>query len=188
MCLSIWYLHEFIVLSSCVHIVGFIIDIPAAYLVQVIDDLNVCIYTSHIRYPILHTMFAPYSIVLNVLLPTTVMIFAYIRMGLSLYRSEFFSKTKQQAQINLFQTCVIMMLMFTLSGSNICIAIMLFAVGVYKDLSGNHYTISVILMVFNQCINPYIYCIRYKEFQLQMKKLFSSKIKHQEEHMTFRNV
>ena len=164
------------------HIVttGFIINLPGAFLVQVIDDIKICLYTSHIRYPVLHKVYAPYSIVLNVLLPTTIMVVAYTRMGLTLYRSEFSSKDKHQAQINLFQTCVIMMVMFTLSGSNICIAIMLFAVGFYKDMSGSHYTISVILMVFNQCINPYIYCLRYKEFQLQLKQMFCSNEKQEE--------
>ena len=124
--------------------------------------------------------------VFSVILPTVVMAFAYIRMGLTLYRSEFASKAKDQAQINLFQTCVIMMVMFTLSGTNICIAVMLFAVGFYKDLNGSHYTISVILAVFNQCINPYIYCVRYKEFQIQMKQLF--KFKQQPEHITVSSV
>ena len=124
--------------------------------------------------------------VFSVFLPTVVMAFAYIRMGLTLYRSEFASKSKQQAQINLFQTCVIMMVLFTLSGFNISVAVILFTVGVYKNLNGSHYTISVMLMIFNQCINPYIYCIRYKEFQNQMKKLL--KFKKQSKHVAGSSV
>ena len=162
------------------YIAGFIINIPTALLFQVIDSMQACLYTSHMRFPALHKIYAEYNIVVNVVFPTMLMLFAYIRMGLTLYRSEFSSKDKQQAQMNLFQTCVIMMLMFTLSGSNICIAILLFVVGVYQDLSGDHYTISIVLMVLNQCINPYIYSIRYREFQHQMKHLFCSKSKQLE--------
>ena len=151
---------------------------------QVVNAINACIYTSHIRYPILHTLYAPYTVALNVLFPSAIMCVAYIRMGLTLYRSEFSSKDKHQAQVNLFQTCVLMVVMYTLSGLNVCIAIMLFSVGYYKDAGGYHYTISFIVVVFNQCINPFIYCIRYKEFQHQMKKLFCSNVKQQKELMT----
>ena len=110
--------------------------------------------------------------VINTFLPTLIMLVAYIRMGYILYRSEFASKDKRQAQVNMFETCVIMMIMFTLSSLNTCIAMMLFAVGYYKTPSSDYYNISIILLVFNHCINPFIYSLRYKEFQTQFNNLF----------------
>ena len=160
------------------HFPGFIIDLPTPLSVEVIDG-KLCSYTFHIRHPSLHNLMTPYFLIANVLLPTIVMVFCYIRMGISLYRSEFASKAKRHAQINLFQTCVIMMMTFTLSGTNICIYLILFVLGYYKGMSGDYYTISILLMLFNQCINPYIYCIRYKEFQAQLGKLIGYKVKHQ---------
>ena len=110
--------------------------------------------------------------VINTFLPTLIMLVAYIRMGYILYRSEFASKDKRQAQVNMFETCVIMMIMFTLSSLNTCIAMMLFAVGYYQTPSSDYYNISIILLVFNHCINPFIYSLRYKEFQTQFNNLF----------------
>ena len=52
-------------------------------------------------------MYAPYNIVVNTLLPTVVMGSAYARMGYMLYHSEFASKDKKQAQINMFETCLL---------------------------------------------------------------------------------
>ena len=150
---------------------GFIINIGTALLFQVDDSLHACIYIAHIRFPTLHNMYAPYNIVVNTLLPTVVMGSAYARMGYMLYHSEFASKDKKQAQINMFETCLLMMIMFTLSSLNTCISLLLFTAGYFKDLSSDYYTISIILLVSNHCINPFIYSLRYKEFQHQLKCL-----------------
>ena len=99
------------------------------------------------------------------------MVFAYGRMGYTLYSSKFASKEKEKAQMNLFQTCVLMMIMFTLSALNLCISILLFITGYYENLGSTYYTVSMILLVFNQCINPFIYSLRYVEFQDQLKRL-----------------
>ena len=64
------------------------------------------------------------------------------------------------------------MVVFTFSGLNLCVPLVLFVIGYYKDLSGYYYLSSVLVMLLNQSVNPYIYCIRYKEFQIQMKMLF----------------
>ena len=162
--------HHLSLTSSYSCLTGFIGDLPSAFSVQVFGE-NACLYSNHIRYPILHKIITPYFIVVYVAIPTCVMLFAYIRMGLTLYRSEFSSKDKTQAQTNLFQTCFTMMMMFSLSGLNLCIACLLFAIGYYKSLDGYYYTISILVMVLNQCVNPFVYCIRYKEFQLQLRKV-----------------
>ena len=77
--------------------------LPTAISVQVVNQREECLYTSNTRHPILHRMMTPYYIILDVLLPSTIMVVAYTKMGFTLYRSEFTSNDKKTAQSNLFQ-------------------------------------------------------------------------------------
>ena len=142
------------------------------------DSTGYCVYTAHIRHPTVHNMFAIYHMVINTFFPTVVMFIAYSRMGYILYRSEFASKDKKQAQVNMFETCVLMMIMFTLSSLNTCISMMLFAVGYYPTLGSDYYNVSLMLLVLNHGVNPLIYSLRYKEFQAQFKHLFCTNSKN----------
>ena len=155
-------------------VMGFIVSIPTGLFFQLVDQQ--CVLTVHLRFPFLYEIMTPYFMVVNVFFPATVMIYAYIKMGLSLGQSQFASIKIRQAQVNLFQTCVILMLVFVLTGVNLCTAIFLYYVGVYPDVSNDQYHISVVLVVFNSCVNPYIYCVRYKEFQDQLKYLIFRKV------------
>ena len=109
-------------------------------------------------------------------------------MGLALRKSRAFSagpdgkmsavaEKLKKAEVNLYQTCLILMLLFVICWSNNIIAVGLFLSGVLPDYSGSYYQTSVVLVVLNSCVNPYVYAIRYKEFQDQFKKLlgFGSK-------------
>ena len=136
---------------------------------------GLCVYTAHIRYPVLHKIFSAYFIVVYIGIPTVIVLFAYIRMGLTLSQSEFASKDKSKAQVNLLQTCFVVTLMFSVSGLNLCISLVLFMVGFYDNLGGHYYTISILVMMLNQCLNPFVYCVRYKEFMQQLKHLLGIK-------------
>ena len=35
-----------------------------------------------------------------------------------------------------------------------------------------HYHVAVALVILNSCINPYVYCIRYDDFQYRLKEMF----------------
>ena len=112
-------------------------------------------------------------------------------MGLALRKSRAFSagpdgkmsavaEKLKKAEVNLYQTCLCLMLLFVICWSNNIIAVGLFLSGVLPDYSGTYYQTSVVFVILNSCVNPYVYAIRYKEFQDQAKKLlgFGSKKEH----------
>ena len=119
------------------------------------------------------------------------MTYAYIKMGLALRKSRAFSAGPdgkmsavavklKKAEVNLYQTCLCLMLLFVICWTNNTIAVALFLSGVLPDYSGTYYHTSVVFIILNACVNPYVYAIRYKEFQDQAKKLlgFGSKNEH----------
>ena len=134
----------------------------------------------------------PYYLAITcIIIPTTIMTYAYIKMGLALRKSRAFSsgpdskmsavaEKLKKAEVNLYQTCLCLMLLFVICWSNNIIAVGLFLSGVLPDYSGTYYQTSVVFVILNSCVNPYVYAIRYKEFQDQAKKLlrFGSENEH----------
>ena len=114
-------------------------------------------------------------------LPVVVIVFCYSRMFHALYSSSrsFGNKSARNAnadklrlaQLNIFQTCLIMITMFLICWLSLNSAILLFIFKVYTDLSGTHFSIGNILVILNSGINPYIYVFRYDDFKIQLKKL-----------------
>ena len=129
---------------------------------------------------------APYLFVIAIVIPCFIMVICYTRMLLALRISSksLNANTPQSAdhksssvhrlrmaQANIFQTCLIMMVVFLSCWLTIESAVILFIFKTYPNLSNNHYAIGRLLAVFNSCVNPYIYAIRYTDFKVQLKKL-----------------
>ena len=128
---------------------------------------------------------APYLVVVAIIIPMTIMVICYTRMLMALRTSSksVNSSTPQAdnksssvhklrlAQANIFQTCLTMMIVFLSCWLTIESAVVLFIFKTYPNLSNNHYAVGRLLAVFNSCVNPYIYAIRYDEFKVQMKKI-----------------
>ena len=131
---------------------------------------------------------APYLVVIAIVIPCLIMVVCYTRMLLALKSSAKLLKTSNAdfncnsqnitnvdnlriAQANIFQTCLIMMVVFLSCWLTIESAVILFIFKTYLNLSNNHYAIGRLLAVFNSCVNPYIYAIRYTDFKVQLKKL-----------------
>ena len=81
------------------------------------------------------------------------------------------SHKSRLAQMNLFETCLIVAVLFFICWVTVQAAIFLYMIDVYPDLSGDHYTSGRLLILFNSCINPYVYTLRYREFKIQLKML-----------------
>lgn len=148
---------------------GFALSFMVAMFFEIVDGQ--CALTVIYRYPTLFKSMTPYYIIALVMIPSTVMIFAYVKMGLFLASSQFSSKGHRIAQKNLFQTCLILMLVFVATGFNHCVSLVMYYIGYYPDSSNDQYQISAALVILNSCINPYVYCIRYRDFQQQVKHL-----------------
>ena len=82
------------------------------------------------------------------------------------------SKKLKDAEMNLYHTCLLLVLIFVLCWTNNVIVVMLYMLGVLENLSGTYYHVTVALVIFNSCLNPFVYAFRYKEFQNRLKEVF----------------
>ena len=144
-----------------------------------------CLFIEKYNPAIIGDLIPVYIFVVGVAIPSVIMTYAYIRMGLALRKSRMSTSNSEnkiagesnkirQAEVNIYQTCLSLMLIFVLCWSNNCISIGLFILGVLPNLGGTYYQTSVLLIVFNSCLNPYVYVFRYREFKKQLKTLFCS--------------
>ena len=131
-----------------------------------------CLFTMPIRYPKLFDMIPPFYIVVEILIPSMVMGAAYVQMGLALKKSGFNSKVNSQAQKNLFYTCLILVLVFVLTGINHMISLLLVMTNYYPHNMNIQFQLSSTLVFLNSTVNPFVYCVRYKEFQSRVKAMF----------------
>ena len=81
------------------------------------------------------------------------------------------SHASRIAQVNLFETCLIVCVLFFVCWVTVQAAILLYMLDIYPDLSGDHYTSGRLLILFNSCVNPYVYSLRYREFKVQLRIL-----------------
>ena len=130
------------------------------------------------------SLLMPYYFGLATVIPTTVMIYCYISIGITLRKSALFQKSSDEqpqsmklgrAQMNLYQTCVLLMVVFVLCNSVHAAGFVLYTIGYYDSLNNDYYRVSVLFVILNSCLNPYIYSVRYREFQDQLKVLFLRK-------------
>ena len=147
---------------------GTFVTIPVLFFYQYIH--GTCMFTLPIRYPTLFELLTPYYLVVIILFPSVVMILAYVRMGLALRSSKFSSKSTKAAQTNLFQTCLLLMLVFLVTGLNHAVSLLLLQFEVIVN-TVDQFQLSSALVIFNSCLNPYVYCIRYREFQTRIKQI-----------------
>lgn len=122
-----------------------------------------------------------YAIVLSFGIPSTIMITCYTRMFLLLNNSrqmfnskESFSETSEHklrlAQMNIFKTCVIIVIVYIASFSTGQSAKLLFLLGYYKQI-GTHGHMGNVFMTFNSFINPVVYAMQYHDFKVRLKLL-----------------
>ena len=123
----------------------------------------------------------PYLLTIAICIPVAVMVVCYLRMIRALYRSsksfkstpgQTNSKKLHAAQMNLFQTCLIMLIVFLACWLTSQSAVLMYILDRYPGLSNDHYSIGHLMVLINSEINPYIWAIRYDEFQKQLIHLF----------------
>ena len=148
---------------------GLVFSSDIVFFMQVVD--YACIFTAHIRFPVLFSIMIYIYIIMHIMLPSLLMLIAYLRMGLVLKNTGFTSKVSSQAQVNLFQTCVLLVITFILMGFYQFVMMVLQIRNVNPDVVALHYHISNSLVLLNATINPFIYCFRYKEFQTRLKEI-----------------
>ena len=100
--------------------------------------------------------------------PSIIIIVLYTRMAFSIkfdFKSDdkkMTDKSLSKTQINIFQTCIIMVVVFLISWTYYMGTILQFAIrnGDPTTLVTDTFYFSEILLEFNSCINPFIYAAR----------------------------
>ena len=148
------------------------------FLISYAED-GACRFIAEYNPSILGKLMPIQAFFLNIAIPAVVMTYAYIKMGLTLRKSRtststtksnIITKKIRKAEINLYQTCLILMVLFVLCWCNNLIAVSLYVADLIT-FGDQYYQSTVVIIVFNSCLNPYVICIRYKEFQDQLIKL-----------------
>ena len=128
-----------------------------------------------------------YYVLNGFVIPGGIMMILYTRMGILIFRSHMLQKTMTtktdgkkkgtlgKAQLNVFFTCVSLMMLFFCCWSWNQISIMMWIGGVVTA-NPTLFHISAMLVVFNSVINPFVYVIRYEEFQKHLKILILQKL------------
>ena len=83
--------------------------------------------------------------------------------------------TSRLAQVNIFKTCLSVAVLFMVCWITWEVALLLYIVDVYSSFTGTHYTTGGMLVLLNSGLNPYIYTLRYHEFQRQLRVLLGIK-------------
>ena len=129
-------------------------------------------------------IYPTYEFVISTAVPLVVSVACYARMlhvlSQSAQQSNQVSDSKgssvhklRLAQMNVFKTCLLVLVSFIVCYMTLESAVLLFIFGYYKTLSSNHFTIGYLLVILNSCLNPYIYAIRYDDFKQQFIHLVS---------------
>ena len=84
------------------------------------------------------------------------------------------SKKLRKAQRNVIQLCFILLIFFMMCWTYSLVINLTIILDPYVNFSGTDWNIATLLIVFNSCINPFIYTIRYDEFKNELKRLVCS--------------
>ena len=143
-----------------------------------------CILIKRMHGTIFMDIIPPYLVIFSIGIPVPTMIICYARM-LNVLRNATRptgttsvttnSKAIRAAQINLFQTCIIMLIFFLAAWITDQSAVLLLHFGTYNTLKTTHFTISRLMMFIASTSNPYIWAIRYDDFQKQMLYILGCK-------------
>ena len=119
--------------------------------------------------------------VFQYLLPIVVFISCYVRMFTALRNQvhpqesgvdSHASVQKARARRNILKTLFIVVIAYLLCNSFNQVSFLAFNFGAPLDFSSHYYNFTVIAMLANCCINPFVYALQYHTFQNELRKLF----------------
>ena len=171
------------ILIPAIWISGFVLVLPDPFLFKVEDGM--CLYTAGTLSRKIILLIYIYYIFNGFIFLGCTMLFLYAHMGIVIWRSQKLQKqitsksttkndTLGKAQTNIFFTCVVLLVLFMTCWAVNQLNTMLY-VGGAIPFSRTMFDISSLLIVFNSVVNPFIYTIRYEEFQHHLKLLIFGK-------------
>ena len=168
----------FVFLFNWLFCIGAVIFIP----IFTITRDGYCLIVFNIRdHFVIRYYYSPHLFTISLMIPLTVMVFCYTRMFIALRSSMKMSTSaasdsktvhkSRLAQVNIFETCLIMTIIFVICWTTAQSALLLNILKVYTDSQNYHFSIGRLMVLFNSCLNPYIYAIRYRDFKQQLRAL-----------------
>ena len=119
--------------------------------------------------------------VFQYLLPIVVFISCYVRMFMEMRNQvhpqasgvvAHASVQKARARRNILKTLFVVVVGYLLCNSFNQVSFLAFNFGAPLDFSSHYYNFTVIAMLANCCINPFLYALQYHTFQNELRKLF----------------
>ena len=183
------------VLIPAIWISGLICMLPDPIYFKVVD--GACIYTGGtLPQRDILLMFSYYAF-MGFVIPGVTMLVLYTHMGVVLWRSQQLQKqmTSQgakkndllgKAQVNIFFTCLTLLVLFLTCWVLNRVSTMLFFAHVVLS-NRILFDVSSMLIVLNSVVNPFIYTIRYDELQLHLKMLLFGRKPANNSHTSYIN-
>ena len=81
--------------------------------------------------------------------------------------------TFQVAKTNTIKTFLLVAICFVVCWSNNQIYYFMYYLGYPANWSGIYYQFSILMVFLNCTVNPFIYLIKYKDYQIALKKIYS---------------
>ena len=143
-----------------------------------------CILFKRLHGTIFMDLITPYLFILSIGIPLPTMIICYARMFNVLRRATkptgtnsvtTNSKMIRSAQINLFQTCIIMLIFFLAAWITSQSAVLLLFLGKYTSTKNTHFSSSRLMMLIASASNPFIWAFRYDDFQRRVLQILGFK-------------
>ena len=161
-------------------IIGAVIGLPDAFLFQKRDGY--CVYILSDWSMKNSLLLFSYYVFSSFLIPGATMVVLYILMGITLLKSRESQKqmirtinkkadTIAKARYTIFITCLILLVFYMASWTWNLTFTMLWIGGLISPPE-TMFALSTLVIIFNSAVNPFIYIMRYKEFQKHTKILF----------------
>ena len=168
---------------------GFLLNMPDQFFYSI--TFNSCNYMIGTLTQAHAYLVYSYYVVFHFALPALIMLVLYIHMGLVLYKGHEMQKSMVAnasseknilliAQKNIVFTCMILLALYCSCWLWNEINMILFITQTV-NLSVMSHHLSSMVVVLNSCVNPFIYTMRYKEFQYHLRKLMPCASCHADE-------
>ena len=138
---------------------------------------------------LLSTIFGIVMIVIQFIIPLIILVYCYgrivwiltRRIDSNLQASNMQTEKFLLARKNTIKTFLIIGLCFVICWSNNQVYYLMYNLGYNADWNSTYFQFTVVIVFLNCTVNPFIYLIKYQDYQIALRKLFGCERKKPEE-------
>ena len=128
---------------------------------------------------LLSTIFGILMIIIQFIIPVIILVYCYgrivwiltRRIDFTLQASDMQTEKFLLARKNTIKTFLLIGLCFVICWSNNQVYYLMYNLGYNADWNGIYFQFTVLMVFLNCTVNPFIYLIKYKDYQAALKKL-----------------